>query len=564
LSGAAFRARLDALNAGRRPEGRRWIYAAYDQLTLDIGPLSEQPPGETGLVVIECPDKAGRRPYHRQKLTLILANLRHFALEAAARGIMVLHVVARGGYSDGVRWAAGKVGPLEMMEAAERELRAELRPVIEAGLLRVLPHVGWLSTVDDFVEATGGLAKTPWKMEPFYQHLRKKTGLLMAGGKPVGGRFNFDADNRRPWRPERGDPPAPTPPVFAPDAITEEVRDLVETHFARHPGQVDLAALPATAADAERLWGFARADCLPQFGPFEDAMHTASSGLFHTRISPLLNLHRLLPARVVHEAAGLDIPLASKEGFIRQVLGWREYVRHIHAATDGFRALPGSPTPPALPAPGDGGYAAWLAHTGSPTRWKPGPAEGGGDGGACPSALDAHAPVPPAFWGAPSGLRCLDTVVADVWREGWSHHITRLMVLSNLGTLLGLSPRALTDWFWVAYIDAFDWVVEPNVLGMGTYGVGGLMTTKPYVSGGAYIDRMSNYCKGCAFDPKRNCPVTNLYWDFMARHEAMLRRNHRTSGALAGLSRRTPEQRAHDAAVADAVRDTLSKGRVLR
>ncbi len=560
MSGAVFRARLEALNAGRRFEGRRWVYAAYDQLTLEVGPLSEQGPGETGLVLIECPDKAARRPYHRQKLALILANLRHFALEAAARGILVLHVVARGSYADGIRRAAAKVGPLVMMEAAERELRVELAPVVSAGLLRVVPHAGWLSTVDDFVEATGGLAKTPWKMEPFYQHMRKKTGLLMEGGKPVGGRFNFDADNRRPWRPERGDPPSPTPPAFTPDDITEEVRDLIEAHFARHPGAVDLRALPATADDAERLWAFAKEACLPHFGPFEDAMHTASSGLFHTRISPLLNLHRLLPARVVGEAAALDVDLASREGFIRQVLGWREYVRHVHAATDGFRAVPGGTASPALPAPGDGGYAAWLTHIGADTTWTP----GDGDGGACPSALGAYAPVPPAFWGAPSGLRCLDSVVADVWREGWSHHITRLMVLSNLGTLLGLSPRALTDWFWVAYIDAFDWVVEPNVLGMGTYGVGGLMTTKPYVSGGAYIDRMSNYCRGCAFDPKRNCPVTNLYWDFMARHETMLRRNHRTSGALAGLSRRTPEQRAHDSAVADTVRATLARGGVVR
>jgi deoxyribodipyrimidine photolyase-related protein len=208
--------------------------------------------------------------------------------------------------------------------------------------------------------------------------------------------------------------------------------------------------------------------------------------------------------------------------------------------------------------PGDGGFARWRGRAVVATQ-----VADGVDGGACPSVLGAVAPVPPAFWGAESGLACLDRVVADVWREGWSHHITRLMVLSNIATLLGISPRELSDWFWVAYIDAFDWVVEPNVLGMGTYGVGGLMTTKPYVSGGAYIHRMSNYCGGCRFDPARNCPVTALYWDFMARHEALLRKNVRTSGAIAGLSRRTDTQRARDHQVAERVRARFQAGEVV-
>jgi deoxyribodipyrimidine photolyase-related protein len=223
---------------------------------------------------------------------------------------------------------------------------------------------------------------------------------------------------------------------------------------------------------------------------------------------------------VVDEAAALDIPLASREGFIRQVLGWREFVRHVHEVTDGFRAVP------------------------------PGP-------------LQAARPLPPAFWGTRSGLACLDHVVADVWREGWSHHITRLMVLSNLATLLDVSPRELTDWFWVAYVDAFDWVVEPNVLGMGTYAVGGVMTTKPYVSGAAYIDRMSDYCRHCAFDPKRTCPVTRLYWAFLARHESALAGNVRMAMPLRSLGRRRAAERADDRRTVEHVFDTLSRGRAL-
>ena len=153
-------------------------------------------------------------------------------------------------------------------------------------------------------------------------------------------------------------------------------------------------------------------------------------------------------------------------------------------------------------------------------------------------ALGCDTPLPPAYWGEQSGLACLDTVVSDVWAEGYSHHITRLMILSNLATLLDVRPRELTDWFWVAYTDAYDWVVEPNVLGMGTYALGGLMTTKPYVSGAAYINRMSDYCGLCAFNPKTDCPFASLYWAFLARHEAVLKSNPRLRMPMASLGKR--------------------------
>lgn len=547
-----FAARLAESTRELDPSGRRWVFVAYDQLHDGLGWLARLPPRELGLIVVECPAKAGRRPYHQQKLGYVLGNLRQFALEQAGRGVFVRHEVGAS-YREVLTRVAAELGPLTMMEAAERELRHELAPLVSSGALVVTAHEGWLTSPADFETSQ---KRPPWKMEPFYQHVRKRTGILMDGGKPIGGAFNFDADNRKAWKIGK-DPEPPTPPTFVADPVTLEVLDLIRTHFGHHPGRLDPDTLPTTKTDAERLWRWALSECLPHFGPYEDAMSTSSSGLFHTRISPLLNLHRLLPRDVVQDVERADLALPSKEGFIRQVLGWREYVRHVHRATDGFRAAP-APTSPTLPGPGDGGYARW---SGAP--W---PGADSGDttpGGACPSALEANAPVPPAFWGRRSGLRCLDTVVSDVWREGYSHHITRLMVLANLGTTLGVSPRELTDWFWVAYIDAYDWVVEPNVLGMGTYGVGGLMTTKPYVSGAAYIDKMSDYCKGCAFDPKKNCPITSLYWDFLARHEALFRKNPRTSGAIAGLGRRSPEQRAHDAAVAARTKRLLEAGEVV-
>ena len=505
-----------ALAAHRARSGARsWVYVPYDQLTADVGPLASLAPEAAGIVLVESPAKAARRPYHRQKLALVLANQRHFAIEQAARGVAVRYVVGRDGYANALRELARELGPLRMMEAAERELREELAPLAAEGRLVVEPHAGFLTTRADFDAATGGAP--PYRLDAFYKHMRAKTGLLMDGKKPVGGRWSFDVENRKAWR---GDPPAPTPPRFRPDEITEEVGALVRERFADHPGVLDLETLPATADDAAAVWQWALRECLPMFGPFEDAMSTRSSGLFHTRISPLLNLHRLLPARVVADvAARSDIPLASREGFVRQILGWRELVRHVHVATDGFRR--------GAEAPGVG-----------------------------PSTLDAHAPLVPAFWGTRTGLACLDRVVADVWREGYSHHITRLMILGNLATLLAFEPREVSDWFWVAYIDAYDWVVEPNVLAMATYAAGDVMTTKPYVSGAAYIAKMSDYCQGCAFDPKSTCPVTRLYWAFLARHADRFAKNPRVAGPVASVKKRSAIERAEDARVFERARGT--------
>jgi len=541
----AFRRELDA--RGSNPAGRTWFYAPYDQLTSGVGPLGREDPRRVGLILVESPNKAGQRPYHKQKLALVLANQRHFALEQAERGVAVRYLVGAS-YAEALASCTAELGPVTMMEAAERELRVELAPLVSAGALRVVPHEGWLTTREDFAKAVGD--KPPWKMDGFYRHVREVTGVLMDHGAPEGGRFSFDAENRKAWK---GTPKAAKPPRFAPDAITLEVGELITAQFARHPGELDLEALPATQKDAEQLWGWALSQCLPHFGPYEDAMSVSSTTLFHTRISGLLNLHRLLPSRVVRDVEAADLPLASREGFIRQILGWREFVRHVHRETDGLRF--GSKSRLSVAGkPGDGGYHVWAGRA-----WDV-PVSRLAEGGARPNALGASAPMPPAYWGARSGLDCLDRVVSDVWREGYSHHITRLMILSNLATLLGIDPRSLTDWFWVAYIDAYDWVVEPNVLGMGTYATGDLMITKPYVSGAAYIDRMSDYCGDCAFDPKQNCPVTRLYWDFLARHADRFARNPRMSTAVAAGRKRAPEQQEEDARIANRMRAALALG----
>lgn len=531
---------------------RRWLYVPYDQLTQDAGPLSREDPADIGIVLVENPWKASRRPYHRQKLALVLTNMRHFALEQAARGVAVRHVVVNGPYRDAFPDLVQELGPMEVMRPAEYELRADLQPLFHSGALVELPHEGWLTSID--VLRDSHPKGPPYLLERFYRLARQRYRILMDGKDPVGGRFNFDAENRHPWK--SGDPVPPELPRFATDPVKEEVGDLIERHFARHPGKVDLDALPATAHDAQRMWRWAASYCLPDFGRYEDAMSTQSSSLFHTRISALLNLGRLLPAQVVRDAEMLDIPIASKEGFIRQVLGWREFMHHLHELTDGFRTVPeGSP---ADAHPGDGGYARWAQQP-----WAREVSPGEPEGGARPSWLGAESPLPPAYWGKASGLNCLDRIVQDVWNEGWSHHITRLMVLSNLATLLDVSPRELTDWFWVAYIDAYDWVVEPNVLGLGTYAVGPLFTTKPYISGANYIHRMSDYCESCRFDPKRNCPFSKLYWAFLERHRDLLERNPRMANIYQTVRARFQQGNAPSQEAFVQIRDALVRGEEL-
>ena len=518
----------------------------YDQLTDRIGPLSRENPGRLGIVLVETSWKGNRRPYHRQKLALILSNLRHFALEQAERGVAVEYVFSREPYRDILREKISRLGPMRMMKPAERELYEELTPLAKGGGLTFLPHEGWVSG-----EADRLTKSPPWRMDAFYRNLRRETGLLMESGKPKGGKYSFDTENRLPWK---DDPPAPSAPTFPIDPIKEEVGKVIVRNFNDHPGRLNLAALPATRRDGEAMWAWAKEQCLASFGPYEDAMSTRSSGLFHTRISALLNLHRLLPGEILEQAEKADLPPSSKEGFIRQVLGWREFVHHVHVRTDGFRKTPGKKFSVAG-TPGDGGFERW-----SGKRWPSSHGCGDPDGGAKPAVLGVDRSLPPAFWGAPSGLACLDHVVSSVWEEGYSHHITRLMILSNLATLLDVSPRELADWFWVAYTDAYDWVVEPNVLAMGTYGVGDLMTTKPYVSGTPYILRMSDYCKGCAFDPKKNCPISPLYWAFLKRHEQGLKDNPRMRVPMASLRRRSGQACEKDRHVYRKAAEILASG----
>ncbi len=548
---------------------RRWIFIPYDRFTDRTGPLTEQPAQDTGIVIVESTAKALRRPYHKKKLVLLISNMRHFALEQAARGVAVLYHFTPGSHGQGLldlqqqhRFALTTTVP------AERELRLDLASAQSQGLhLDLLQDTTWLSQTEDFLAVYGAWRTgRSYVMDRFYRHMRQKTGILMQRGKPIGGQFSFDADNRNPYR---GEIPIPRPPNFPPDDLTREVIDLVSAVYAHHFGRIENFFLPCTQPDCDALWQFALKQLLPFFGPFEDAMRDDEQQLFHSQTSPLVNLARILPLTLVQDVAAAAaegaIPLASAEGFIRQLLGWREFMRHIHEQTDGYRKLdvrrqqavrpqelsPDLPHPEAQENLVATSYPARSSSLLSSRSEVEGPASlphcpleiavepeanplapTDPYAGATPSALAADLPLPAAYWGVKSGLHCLDTCVQQVIDHGWSHHITRLMVLSNLANLCGFSPRELTDWFWFGYVDAYDWVVEPNVLGMATFADGGLTATKPYVSGAAYINRMSNFCHHCRYDPKKSltedaCPYTALYWTFLERNQARLERNPR-------------------------------------
>ena len=342
-----------------------------------------------------------------------------------------------------------------------------------------------------------GLALERLVMEDFYREQRRATGYLMDGDEPVGGRWNFDAENREP--PPKDGRAWPMPPTFELDDIDRQVRDgLPGGLFGAEP---DGTWATTRAGALERLEGFV-AEALPRFGPHQDAMLQGEWSMAHSLLSPYLNLGLLHPSEVAEAAIGAwerqAAPLASVEGFVRQVIGWREYVWGMY----------------------------WLHMPGY----------------ARENRLGAQAGVPPALTGASTDMGCVADAMQSIEDHAYGHHIQRLMVLGNLALLAGVDPQAMTEWMRASFIDAADWVMVPNVIGMALYADDGLMATKPYAAGGNYISKMSDHCGSCRYDPKQRtgadaCPFTTLYWDFLARNRQRLDGNHRVRRQLAALDR---------------------------
>ena len=473
-----------------------------------VANIPREPREDVVVLLLESVAKGASLPWHRQKLVLLLSAMRHFAASLEAAGYRVLLRNAPS-YAEGLATVARELGAARVVATEGREqdmveeldrARALLEPLDVPLVLR--EDRGFLATREEF--ATWARGRKEYRMEWFYREMRRKHGILIeADGSPSGGEWNFDADNRKPWPKTR---PVPSVWRVEPDAVTREQMERVSRWKGRW-GSVDAFALPVTRPDAKAWLERFVVERLPEFGPYEDALVHGAPDLLHSTLSSLLNVGLLHPLEVVKRAErayreGL-VPIASAEGFIRQILGWREYIRGMY-----WQLMPGLRTANALEAPL--GLPRWFwAPDGEPYDGEP--YDGVADGGMADAS---HRPCE---------MRCLADTIRQVRDYGRTHHIGRLMIQCNFATMLGVQPAALSRWYWAGFTDAYEWVELPNVAGMGTWGDGGALASKPYVASGAYVNRMSNYCGACRYDVKQRtgpdaCPMNFLYWDFMARH----------------------------------------------
>ena len=490
------------------------VWVLGDQLNRGIASLETRAPGECRVLLVESDAKVASKRWHIQRIHLVVSAMRHFAEELRAEGFEV-------DYRRASTLAAGlreHVDAFDVDEVIAMEpMSWDGRAMLERHGVSLVRNNQFSCHYDDFAEwATDRKAL---KMEDFYRWQRTRLDVFMDDGKPVGGKWNYDHDNREP--PPKDGRAWPAFTAFELDGIDKAV---IAEYGEGTWGQAPNGSWPVTREQAlQRLDEFIDR-ALDPFGPHEDAMLADEWKLAHSTLSAALNIGLLHPLEVVElaEAAYRQgrARINSVEGFIRQVIGWREYVWGLY----------------------------WL--------WMPDYRE--------KNELGADLGVPPAFTGAAStDLACVAGAIRHVEANGYTHHIERLMVLGNLALTAGVEPRAMTEWMWASFVDGAEWVMLPNVIGMALHADGGMMATKPYASGGAYINKMSNYCKGCRFDPKKRvgddaCPYTTLYWDFLARNEEVLRGNHRMGQQLAGMRRLSNLAAVRERAVE--VREALRSG----
>lgn len=484
-----------------------------DQLSHDLASLRTVNPADAVVLMMEVADEATYVPHHPQKIALFFSAMRHFADELRTAGwhvdyIPIDHPDNTGSFASEVTSAAARHGATSIVTVAAGEWRVldgQQTWADRTGLpVQILDDDRFLCPIDQFAAWAKGRKRMV--MEDFYRIMRRQTGLLMDGDQPIGGQWNYDTENRKSV--PKGHRFAP-PLRFAPDAITAEVIDTVAARFPDHFGSLDSFGWAVTREQAlAALDDFVRRR-LAGFGDYQDAMVTGEDVLNHSLLSPALNTGLLRPLEVCQAAEAAyhagTAPLNAVEGFIRQILGWREYVRGLY----------------------------WFAGPDYTSR----------------NHLNAHQPLPALFWGAPTDLNCLREAVDATRRNAMAHHIQRLMILGNFAMLVGSDPHEVHRWYLSVYVDAIEWVEAPNVIGMSQFADGGLMATKPYAAGGAYVNRMSNHCKTCRYDVKQRtganaCPLNSLYWDFLARHEKALSGNQRLWRMYDGWRRFSEDEQA--------------------
>jgi deoxyribodipyrimidine photolyase-related protein len=486
------------------------IFIPFDHLNNHYGALKNANPKTDLIAIVESKRMTTGRAWNKQRLYFFISSARHFAKELEAAGFEV-HYKKSADTPTGLKAIQKETG-IKQLVCAEPSSFVQYRQLKELGaefvendffLTSRTLFTAWAETQKSFV------------MENFYRKQRLRLGILVKDGKPEGDAWNFDADNR-----------LPPPKNYSWEKYPETTPDAIDKEVAKELGMDPSSYWETTRAGAlERLKEFVDKH-LEEFGPYEDAVTTESWSLHHSVISPYLNNGLLHPSEVVSAVVAKykkgGIPLNSVEGFVRQIIGWREYINGMY----------------------------WFL----------------GEDYKQANGLKAKRKLLPLFVEpSKTKMNCVAQEVDAVLNRGWTHHIPRLMILSNLALITGTNPQEFLDWMREQFVDASEWVMVPNVIGMGVHADGGKMMTKPYAAGGAYISRMTNYCKGCAYNPKERtgetaCPFTTLYWDFLDRNSEAFAKNHRMFQQNNGLKRLSdlPEVRTR----AQQVLKGLDKGEI--
>ena len=503
----------------------RLVLVLGDQLSEGLSALREADRDADTVVMAEVVEEATYVRHHPKKIALIFSAMRKFAAVLEDAGWTVAY-----SQLDDTDNAGSIVG--ELLRRAEQTGAQEaictepgewrlINKLTHAPIkTRILPDDRFLASHAEFEAWADG--RKALRMEYFYRDMRRKTGLLMEGDKPAGGQWNFDHDNRKP---APGDITIEGPLKFEPDNITGDVLALVEAQFDGHFGDLRPFWFATTRAQALEALDHFITHSLPRFGDFQDAMLRGEEFLFHAILSPYLNIGLLGPLEICQAAEAAyksgDAPINAVEGFIRQIIGWREYVRGIYFLE--------------------------------------------GPEYAQRNALNQTRDLPGVYWGGETKMACMAAAIDQTAREAYAHHIQRLMVTGNFALLAGIDPSQVSDWYLEVYADAFEWVEAPNVVGMSQFADGGVIASKPYVSSGAYINRMSDYCKGCAYKVSQKtgegaCPFNTLYWHFLDRHRDRFSGNARMGNMYRTWDRMDEDKRKTVLADADAVLAKLDAG----